>query len=127
MKKRYLYMYQLNRHIPNEKLPCLPISKYCFSNDALFVLQTSALFAYSKNPHAFNTALSWNNEKAETFKGVRRAAQVDMVPTISLLLGCSIPFSNLGRIIPVSIIQRSPSYQNSRFDNGGNKSSCACI
>ncbi len=65
-------------------------------------LQTAALVAYSKAPNAFDATLGRKvEEKGSSSRGGRMVAQVDLVPTISLLLGGSIPFSNLGRIIPV--------------------------
>ncbi|XP_022102977.1 GPI ethanolamine phosphate transferase 3-like isoform X2 [Acanthaster planci] len=51
----------------------------------------AALFIYS------NAIL---HQETIDMKAVRIASQIDLVPTLSLLLGVPIPFSNLGSIIP---------------------------
>jgi phosphatidylinositol glycan class O len=51
----------------------------------------AVLFAYSKQRRLWSQAQT---------KSVRDVAQIDLVPTISLLMGLPIPFSNLGSIIP---------------------------
>jgi len=67
----------------------------------------AALWLYSKgapiNAHSTDSALiySW---PTYTFPGsassIRHANQIDLVPTLSLLLGLPIPFNNLGSVIP---------------------------
>ncbi len=72
----------------------------CSLLQCVLLLQIAAFVAYCKDPHAFDSTLDWKDEE-ERSRGIRRIAQVDLVPTISLLLGGNIPFSNLGRIIKV--------------------------
>ncbi|KAH9111960.1 hypothetical protein AeMF1_013612 [Aphanomyces euteiches] len=60
----------------------------------------AALFLYSRNEplHAIND----KNESIYTtlFQSADEVAQVDLVPSLSLLMGLPIPFGNLGAIIP---------------------------
>jgi hypothetical protein len=49
--------------------------------------RTSALFAYSKRPFVGDSKR-------------KRVQQIDIVPTISLLLGVGVPFNSLGALIP---------------------------
>jgi len=55
----------------------------------------SALFVYSKKP--FNN--QWKTRSV--------LKQIDLVPTISLLLGVGIPFNNLGSLIPEMFLESS--------------------
>ena len=61
----------------------------------------AALWMYSKRP-AFGRM-----SKHETERSV---AQIDLVPTLSLLLGLPIPFNNLGGPIPEAFLRDSSSY-----------------
>jgi phosphatidylinositol glycan class O len=54
----------------------------------------AALFAYSKRPFAYDESNSpLSSLRSEVF-------QIDLVPTLSLLLGVPVPFNSLGSIIP---------------------------
>ena len=55
-------------------------------------------FKYSKQKSVIRSKLILNHYKY-TFQ-VAAISQIDFVPTISLLLGLPIPFSNLGMVIP---------------------------
>jgi len=72
---------------------------------------TSGLFAYSKQASTTNDNLnknSWDEEQGtfvvvdnvSLIKQPRLVRQIDLVPTLSLLLGIPIPFSSMGKIIP---------------------------
>lgn len=70
---------------------------------------SSALWLYSKTKpllHEQQALPDWLWEESDFIElepslgRVRTVPQIDLVPTISLLLGSPIPFSNLGRIIP---------------------------
>ncbi|KAJ3309011.1 mannose-ethanolamine phosphotransferase gpi13 [Boothiomyces sp. JEL0838] len=75
----------------------------------------AALFFYSKKPLITGTKDYYNSlqqiikqtkgldegyEKFSEWKGYRTVQQIDLVPTISLLMGLNIPYGNLGSIIP---------------------------
>ena len=69
----------------------------------------SGLFVYSKRPFGGDPNKRWNstlhaweegNLLEHRFQEPRIVAQVDLVSTISLLLGLPIPYSNLGGIVP---------------------------
>ncbi|KAF8960011.1 alkaline-phosphatase-like protein [Flammula alnicola] len=71
------------------------------------VLETSsALWIYSKGPPLMQTSTPIPSGllEYEIFPGTtvphRHIQQIDLVPTISLILGLPIPFNNLGSIIP---------------------------
>jgi phosphatidylinositol glycan class O len=72
------------------------------------VLETSAgLWMYSKTPLRNTAARAMElslAQQTKIFPGAtvphRRVQQIDLVPTISLLLGLPIPFNNLGAVIP---------------------------
>ncbi|KAF9265842.1 hypothetical protein L218DRAFT_997224 [Marasmius fiardii PR-910] len=67
---------------------------------------SSALWIYSKGPPLVPESLPIPSGLVEytTFPGTsvphRRTQQIDLLPTLSLLLGLSIPFNNLGSVIP---------------------------
>lgn len=68
-------------------------------------LETSAaLWMYSKAPDAFRTvvpaALQDNTRFPQATQDARAVQQIDLVPTLSLLLGLPVPFNNLGSVIP---------------------------
>lgn len=57
----------------------------------------STLFMYSKRPNAFNSSIDLTNyDISNNGKTYRQVNQVDLVPTLSYLLGTPIPFNNLG-------------------------------
>ena len=70
----------------------------------------AALFAFSPSPGAFPdpTAVQWDAERHAFVPPVspaaqyapRVVAQVDLVPSLSLLLGLPVPYSNLGGLVP---------------------------
>jgi phosphatidylinositol glycan class O len=62
----------------------------------------AALWMYSKRP-SFGRVAKSNTE--------RSVAQIDLVPTLSLLLGLPIPFNNLGGPIPEAFLHDSTLYQ----------------
>ncbi|KAL0576206.1 mannose-ethanolamine phosphotransferase gpi13 [Marasmius crinis-equi] len=70
------------------------------------ILETSsALWIYSKGrPLSSNSPVPSGLVEYTTFPGAavphRRIQQIDLVPTLSLLLGLPIPFNNLGSVIP---------------------------
>ena len=72
---------------------------------------TSGLFAYSKQASTTDDILnkkSWDEKQGKfhvvdnlnLIKQPRLVRQIDLVPTLSLLMGIPIPFSNMGKIIP---------------------------
>ena len=68
-------------------------------------LEVSAgLWIYSKGPALSSKSLVTSNLPHKTFPGEsaphRSVQQIDLVPTLSLLLGLPIPFNNLGTVIP---------------------------
>jgi GPI ethanolamine phosphate transferase 3 subunit O len=63
----------------------------------------AALWMYSKRP-SFGRITQPTSE--------RGVAQIDLVPTLSLLLGLPIPFNNLGGPIPEAFLQDSSSYKH---------------
>jgi phosphatidylinositol glycan class O len=63
----------------------------------------AALWMYSKRP-AFGRIAPGNHE--------RSVAQIDLVPTLSLLLGLPIPFNNLGGPIPEAFLRQGESYKS---------------
>jgi len=60
----------------------------------------SALFIYSKSPIDIGSTVSTATGEAGAGQSPRMTSQVDLVPTLSLLLGLPIPFSSLGSILP---------------------------
>lgn len=66
------------------------------------VLETSAgLWVYSKIPFISSAPTDADyTTYPETTKPYRHIQQIDLVPTLSLLLGLPIPFNNLGAVIP---------------------------
>jgi phosphatidylinositol glycan class O len=71
------------------------------------ILETSsALWIYSKGHALFDTSLSVPSGllQFKTFPGTtirhRSIQQIDILPTLSLLLGLPIPYNNLGTVIP---------------------------
>jgi phosphatidylinositol glycan class O len=68
-------------------------------------LEVSAgLWIYSKGPALSSKSSSTSHLPHKTFPGEpaphRSVQQIDLVPTLSLLLGLPIPFNNLGTVIP---------------------------
>lgn len=57
----------------------------------------AALWMYSKRPVFGRTKLEYTNPPANA--KIRPVNQIDLVPTLALLLGVAIPFNNLGRPI----------------------------
>ena len=49
--------------------------------------------------------------------------QVDLAPTISMMLGLPIPYSSVGSIVPnfISRITKQPEYKEIRIDSEGKK------
>jgi phosphatidylinositol glycan class O len=71
----------------------------------------SALWMYSKRP-AFGRTLKSHLTPPATAKE-RPVAQIDLVPTLSLLLGMPIPFNNLGTPIQEAFVgQKGADYEN---------------
>lgn len=82
----------------------------------------AAFFAYSKNAGSFSNpnVERWDADEqrfvlphssttqSTPLPSPRQVAQVDLVPTISLLLGLPVPFSNLGAPIPELLRAMSP-------------------
>ena len=70
------------------------------------VLETSsALWVYTKQADAFRSDVPAALQEHATFPGAalnsaRAVQQIDLVPTLSLLLGLPVPFNNLGSVIP---------------------------
>ncbi|EGG18648.1 phosphatidylinositol glycan [Cavenderia fasciculata] len=83
----------------------------------------AGLFMYSKKITLNQTAASsssstdqiekWNQFEYNDRKDIRTISQIDLVSTLSLLLGVPIPYANLGTIIPEPFIHHSIN------DNGG--------
>jgi phosphatidylinositol glycan class O len=65
---------------------------------------SSGLWIYSKGPALSSKNPPTSNHPHKTFPGEpsshRSVQQIDLVPTLSLLLGLPIPFNNLGTVIP---------------------------
>lgn len=80
------------------------------------VLETSsALWIYSKGPPLMDTTLPKvfpGLLEYKMFPGTnipwRSVQQIDLLPTLSLLLGLSIPYNNLGNVIPETFWRSSP-------------------
>mgnify|MGYP001214737887 CR=1 FL=1 len=69
------------------------------------VLETStAMWLYSKGPALTHNPVPSGLLQFKTFPGTtqphRAIQQIDLIPTLSLLLGLPIPFNNLGSVIP---------------------------
>ncbi|KIO22559.1 hypothetical protein M407DRAFT_79125 [Tulasnella calospora MUT 4182] len=81
----------------------IPLATLPRPQDALPILDSSA-----NDPDAERSDVAW-----KTFPGAtspsRAIQQIDIVPTISLLLGLPIPFNNLGMVIPEVFLRQSPS------------------
>lgn len=61
----------------------------------------AALFAYSKRPFSYTPSNSpLNGIRSEVF-------QIDLVPTLSLLLGVPVPFNSLGSLIPELFVSKT--------------------
>jgi predicted AlkP superfamily pyrophosphatase or phosphodiesterase len=73
---------------------------------------SSVFFVYSSQAlsldETLDRATSWNSEKAhiehaevaDMLSNPRLVNQIDLVPTLALLLGLPLPFSNVGKVIP---------------------------
>lgn len=62
---------------------------------------SAALWIYSKSrPIVSNTSGYKSRKVLENGPSVRKVDQIDIVPTMSLLLGLPLPFNNLGSVIP---------------------------
>lgn len=73
---------------------------------------SSALWLYSKGPMLTNPAVVQDKDTSAIFKSLptyifpkstmplRQINQIDIVPTLALLLGVPIPYNNLGSVIP---------------------------
>lgn len=73
---------------------------------------SSALWLYSKGPALINPAVVQGKDTSSIFKSLptytfpkstlplRQINQIDIVPTLALLLGVPIPYNNLGSVIP---------------------------
>lgn len=73
---------------------------------------SSALWLYSKGPALINPAVVQGKDTSSIFKSLptytfpkstlplRQINQIDIVPTLALLLGIPIPYNNLGSVIP---------------------------
>eukprot|EP00117_Sycon_ciliatum_P006883 scpid39012/ scgid10221/ GPI ethanolamine phosphate transferase 3; Phosphatidylinositol-glycan biosynthesis class O protein len=67
---------------------------------------SSALFVYSPSPMS-------SGQRADYVPGLyKTVSQIDLVPSLSLLLGLPIPFNNLGQVIPDLFEQRAHSSMN---------------
>ena len=86
----------------------------------------SGIFFYSSSPLSEEeTGGSWDPHSAqfrtrdatEAIANPRMISQVDLVPTLSLLLGVPIPYSNIGGIIPELFLSTKESLVNSLFLN----------
>jgi phosphatidylinositol glycan class O len=82
-----------------------------------FLEVSTALWIYSKTRPLLQDPLpSWALDHHQSFLDLeasigrtRTVSQIDLVPTLSLMLGLPIPFSNLGMIIPEFFFQTTPS------------------
>ncbi|KAA1127356.1 mannose-ethanolamine phosphotransferase gpi13 [Puccinia graminis f. sp. tritici] len=82
-----------------------------------FLEVSTALWMYSKtHPLVQDPLPSWALDHHQSFLELeasigrtRTVSQIDLVPTLSLMLGLPIPFSNLGMIIPEFFFQTTPS------------------
>ena len=64
-----------------------------------------------------------NNNNNNIHDGPRTIAQVDLLPTLCLLLGIPIPFENLGKVIPEMFHYSDSSSSNNIIPNSGRSSS----
>ncbi|KAG8895790.1 mannose-ethanolamine phosphotransferase gpi13, partial [Tulasnella sp. 417] len=84
----------------------VPLATQPLPQDALPTLDTA-----TNDPDAEPSDVAW-----KTFPGAtspsRAIQQIDIVPTISLLLGLPIPFNNLGMVIPEVFLRQSSSHKS---------------
>ena len=71
-------------------------------------------FQYSRNgkgkPFPYFNISSTTIDDTKNLLGINSVSQIDLVPTLSLLLGLPIPYGNLGRIIPELFFHPSSKY-----------------
>lgn len=81
----------------------VPLATSPLPQDALPTLDTSA-----NDPDAERSDVAWKTFPDAT-SASRAIQQIDIVPTVSLLLGLPIPFNNLGMVIPEVFLRHSVS------------------